>query len=408
MRIHLIFYARIVILSFFCTCAHAQLLTIPTADKSTTLNVLVEYPYGRADITRPVVVFGGGVFADRDYTTNASDVTSDPNSTFLFGQLSQRFREMGFIVVRYDQRGINGNVFTCEKGVRLTYAKYIKQCVDDLIRSSVIPQNIQSDYESVFKFASQLKAADSKRIYALGHSEASIHIAVLIGERRIAPAGVISIAGVAEPPAKIVEWQFIDRFVEAIASADTNKDGVITNEEIRNLFFDKNTIFSQESKNSEVLYVSPTGSWKVSDLKPLRQQVEQLFMKPFIASINTPYAYTTAFKSSVSGVEVTWASYGWMLGLINDTKPAIDRLDAFPGNGLFIFFSLDSKVSAPRQIAAINKSKFGLAQKAKVITINGFGHALGKLPSEGPVDPQAMNDVSAAIRAWLPASIQNR
>lgn len=392
----------------FSVNAVAQIETIPTTDGQATLNILVEYPSSGNQTKTPVIILAGGVFADRDGITDAGDIAGYPESYLLFRQLSQLLLTMGFIVVRYDQRGINGNIFSCEKGTKLTYEKYIKQCIDSKIRSVVTPQSIQADIESVFKFASQLKAANTKKIYALGHSEASLHFATLIGEKRITLAGVIFIAGILEAPAKAAEWQAIDRFVEALPSLDENNDGLVTNIEISRAFLDNRSAMSQQTQNGEALFRSPTGSWKLSDPIVFRNWISKLLYVPYVASMDIPDANKTGFTSVVSGVDVTWASRGWMLGIIKDTKPTVDRLDSYRGKGLFIFLSLDSQLSVPRQIAAIEKSKFGLAHNAKIVTINGFGHLLGKLPGKGPVDPQAMNEVSAAIRAWLPASMQSR
>ena len=121
MPIYFKFLSQIPAIALFCTHAHAQIVAFPTADKSTTLNVLVEYPSLKNIGKYPVVVFGGGLFADRDDIFNSGDAANDPGSTFLFGQLSQRFKAMGFIVVQYDQRGINGNMFTFGKGVKLCH-----------------------------------------------------------------------------------------------------------------------------------------------------------------------------------------------------------------------------------------------------------------------------------------------
>jgi hypothetical protein len=401
-------YILVVICIFVSMHATAQLTTIPTADKQATLNILVEYPeHGAKGKKKPVVVLAGGVFTDRDGITDLGEVASEKNTSFLFKQLSQQLLSMGFIVIRYDQRGINGNIFTCEKGVKLSFETYIKKCVDSKVRSTVTLQNTRADYESVFNFASRLKTIDAKKIYVLGHSEASLHIATLIGEKRISPIGTIFIAGLVESPSKHAEWQAIGRFVEALPLLDEDKDGVVTNAEIQKAFRERKSALSQQTQNGEQLFLSPTGSWKLNDLKSFQDRIDQLLYKPLLASMNVPNPSNSAFTSTISSVEVTFASREWMLGRMSDNQRVIDRLDSFSGKGLFIFFSLDSQISVARQIAAIEKSKFSLAHKAKVITINGFGHVFGKLPGVGPVEPQAMNEVSAAIRAWLPASIQS-
>ena len=399
---------RLAAIFLFCACAHAQIVVIPTADKSTTLNVLVEYPTPKIVGKYPVIVLAGGLLTDRDGITDWGDLASEKNTTFLLRQLSQRLRMMGFIVVRYDQRGINGNIFNCKTGEILSFKTYVDQCVNASIRSKVTFQNIQADYESVFKFARALKAANTKKIYALGHSEASIHIATLIGEKRIKPAGIIFIAGVTESPSAHTEWQGVDRFVEALPSLDENKDGIVSNLEIAHAFRDNRSVLSQQTKDSEQYFLSPTGSWKLDNLTPFRNWILASIYKPLVLAANTPNANTIAIINNIASVDIVIASRGWALRRMADTTPVITRLNSFAGKGLFIFFSLDSQLSVTRQIATIKKSEFDLSNKAKIVTINGFGHVFGKLPGAGPIEPQAMNEVSAAIRAWLPASIQSR
>lgn len=406
MQIYFDYFLRLTAISIFFASAHAQTVAIQTADKSSTLNVLVEYPAQKTAGKRPVIVLTGGVFTDRDGITDLGDFASEKNTTFLFRQLSQRLRMMGFIVVRYDQRGIHGNIFNCKTGEKLSFKTYVDQCVDNNIRSKVTLKNIQADYESVFKFAGALKAANKKKIYALGHSEAAIHIATLIGEKRITPAGIIFIAGIAESPSAHAEWQAVDRFAEALPLLDDNRDGIVTNAEISHGFQDNRSALSQQTQNGEQVFRSPTGSWKLDDLRPFKDWVQKLVYKPFVATLKIPNADNVAFTSKVGGIEVAIASRGWLLGRINDTTQVIDRLDVFDGRGLFIFFSLDSQISVARQIASIEKSKFSLNHKAKIVTINGFGHVFGKLPGVGPIEPKAMDEVSSAIRAWLPPTIR--
>ena len=370
--------------------------------------MLVEYPTPKIVGKYPVIVLAGGLLTDRDGITDWGDLASEKNTTFLLRQLSQRLRMMGFIVVRYDQRGINGNIFNCKTGEILSFKTYVDQCVNASIRSKVTFQNIQADYESVFKFARALKAANTKKIYALGHSEASIHIATLIGEKRIKPAGIIFIAGVTESPSAHTEWQGVDRFVEALPSLDENKDGIVSNLEIAHAFRDNRSVLSQQTKDSEQYFLSPTGSWKLDNLTPFRNWILASIYKPLVLAANTPNANTIAIINNIASVDIVIASRGWALRRMADTTPVITRLNSFAGKGLFIFFSLDSQLSVTRQIATIKKSEFDLSNKAKIVTINGFGHVFGKLPGAGPIEPQAMNEVSAAIRAWLPASIQSR
>ncbi len=384
------------------------MVSIPTSDKSTTLRVQVEYPPQKRSGKYPVVVVAGGMFSDRDGITDAGEIGGDVLPFLLFRQLSKQLLTMGFVVVRYDQRGISGNVYSCREGMTLAFSDYIMQCVDNKVRAKVNPKNIREDIESVFSYAAQLRGVDPNNIYVLGHSEASLHMSALIEEKRIAPVGLIFIAGIAESPARHLQWQAIDRFVDALPQADKNKDGIITNEEIHSLFMDERSVVNQQCQNCEKAFLSPTGSWRANDLAHVRSRAEPIIYKDFFAYVNVSNTDDHIVVYTISSTKVTYASLSWLSDRFNDKKPVIEKLDAYRGKGLFIFLSLDSQISVSRQIAAIEKSKFGLSHKAKIVTIDGFGHLLGKTPGKGPVDPQAMNEVSAAIRAWLPVSIQSR
>lgn len=386
---------------FFMASASASVITVPTADKQATLNIVVDRPaLNKLYAPAPVIVFAGGVFTDRDCITGSGNADGSSDNYFLFAMLAKRLTKLGFVVVRYDQRGINGNVFTCVKGEKQAINKYLAKCVDSNVRSMVTASNMHADYETVFNFARQLKDINVNTMYALGHSEGAVHISKLVEERRIKPVGIIFVAGVAESPATHIKWQTFDRFLEALFLADGDKDGVITNQEIHHIFLDKKSIFSTQITNLESIFMSPTGSWQLADLSTLRLKLEQQIYAPLFNNVNVKNADKVGALGTFETFDVTVASRAWILDRMNDRTPVANRLDKFPGAVIALFFSLDVQISVPKQLDAFNKSKIGRSKRFSTITFNGYGHTLGKLAYGGKVEQKAIDDVSTAIKVW--------
>lgn len=385
----------------FMTAANANIITVPTADKMATLNIIVDRPSpNKLNAKLPVIVFAGGVFTDRDCITGSGNADGSSSNYFLFEMLSQRLTKLGFVVVRYDQRGINGNIFTCVKGEKLAVDKYLAKCVDSKVRSTTAAQNIRTDYETVFNFAKQLKNVNTNAMYALGHSEGTLHVSRLVEEKRINPVGIILLAGIAESPANHAKWQAIDRFIEALPAIDKDKDGIITNQEIHEAFADKKSVFSTQTNNIESVFISPSGSWRLGDLSTLRGRLLQQIYTPFFNSVNVKNADTEGLPSKLESYDFNMASRGWLLDRMTDTTPLVNRLDKFPGTVLAIFFTLDVQISLPRQLEAFRQSKIGRTKRFSTITFNGYGHTLGKLAYGGKVEQKAIDDVSTAIKVW--------
>ena len=120
--------------------------------------------------TRPlpaVVLVGGSGSADRDET-----VFNIP----IFGQLAGSLADAGFLVVRYDKRGIGQSGGRAESATLADYAE---------------------DLRAVVKFVSERKDVDRKRIAAVGHSEGgSVAMLAAAKDKQIAALVLVATIGV--------------------------------------------------------------------------------------------------------------------------------------------------------------------------------------------------------------------
>src|SRR5207253_4524691 len=92
----------------------------------------------------------------------------------IFGQLAGSLADAGFLVVRYDKRGIGQSGGRAESATLADYAE---------------------DLRAVIKFVSERKDVDRKRIAAVGHSEGG-SVAMLAAAKDKQIAGVVLVAAI--------------------------------------------------------------------------------------------------------------------------------------------------------------------------------------------------------------------
>jgi pimeloyl-ACP methyl ester carboxylesterase len=399
---HVAWLALLLISSFLS--ASASTLVIPTDDKSSHLNIEVDMPKSNKNKSHPVIVMMGGTFSDRDGLTSATEMDSSRiNDYMLHRVLSSRLTRAGFIVVRYDPRGVNGSRASCRLGQLLPADIYYQECIDSKIRTTVTPKNFRADFKQVFDFATTINGADKQQIFVLGHSEGSLHLSVLVEEKKIAPAGAIFLTGVAGSPAALNQWQIVDRVVALFPSIDKDMDGFVTNQEIDVAAADKTTLFSKLTYGKPNAYYAPGGSWMLKHLKSARQYLNQTLYQGILNGYET-YANpeSTPLISIENGQQYVMASQLWMKSRATDNTPVISRLATYSKPVLYIFMSEDSQISNEIQLKQIQDASKKQRTEIKAVTIKGYGHTLGLLPFGGKVEPKAVAQVVDSIMAWLP------
>jgi pimeloyl-ACP methyl ester carboxylesterase len=378
--------------------ADAQVFKILATDSAATLNTVVDYPTIHKDQKYPVIVLVGGTFSERDGITEAAIMDTNKVKDYMaFRLLAVALADTGFIVVRYDPRGINGSRANCINGRLLSAKEYYNKCVDSKVRTTVTPQNFRADFIKVYEYAMQLNHVEKQRVYLMGHSEASIHMAKAIEEKKITPAGLIILAGIAESPAAHVRWQFVDRIVDLFPTIDEDGNGLVTNEEIEFAFQNKNSLLSKLITGTAVGYYSPVGSWKLKYLEPARSYLYKTFYRSIVNALSVGDPEKTPLFANDGGQQFVISSNALMLARANDDTPVIRRLAQYQKPTLWIFLSKDTQVDVSRQFLAISKEYETTPSHIKLLKLNGFGHALGSQGSGGKIEPKAIEQVVSAV-----------
>ena len=120
-----------------------------------------------------VIMVAGSGITDRDET-----VAGIP----IFGQIAGMLADAGFLVVRYDKRGVGQSGGRLESATLADYAE---------------------DVQMVFRYLSDRKDVDDRRIAVLGHSEGA-SVALLAGAREKQIAALVLAAGISGTGAELI------------------------------------------------------------------------------------------------------------------------------------------------------------------------------------------------------------
>jgi uncharacterized protein len=124
-----------------------------------------------------IVMLPGSGPEDRDETVG-------PNKIFL--QLANLLSNSGYIVLRYDKRGIGASTGAAA--------------------GADLRQNALADAQAAFRFAQRTSEVDKQHIYLLGHSEGAMSAAI-IASTQAGVRGIILLGGPALPLAEVVQKQ---------------------------------------------------------------------------------------------------------------------------------------------------------------------------------------------------------
>ena len=120
-----------------------------------------------------VIMVAGSGITDRDET-----VAGIP----IFGQIAGMLADAGFLVVRYDKRGVGQSGGRLESATLADYAE---------------------DVQMVFRYLADRKDVDDRRIAVLGHSEGA-SVALLAGAREKQIAALVLAAGISGTGAELI------------------------------------------------------------------------------------------------------------------------------------------------------------------------------------------------------------
>lgn len=144
-------------------------------------------------------------------------VTGTGNESRPFWQIAEYLSERGFVVLRYDKRGIG------ENGTILDLDTYANATV----------QQFQSDAEAALNVLIQQPEVDRGRITIIGHSEGAIIAPRIAAERLGDVQNVVLMSAAAQPISDIVSYQLVNRTLFfARQDWDSNHDGLLSLEEV--------------------------------------------------------------------------------------------------------------------------------------------------------------------------------
>ena len=237
----ILFLLSLGIFSSNCFAAKLVEFSLPTKDGLSTLTGEIDFP-DQAQIAPLVIMVPGTGLFDRDVLFGHSGTDRD----FVFKDLSKSLNAVGVATLRFDYRGVH-----CNSRVNPPRT----DCVDNNIRKTVTPENIEDDILQLYSYGSHFSGIDSAKVGIFAHSEGTLHIARLVGSQRINPKTITFMGMLAESPIGIIHYQMVDRQVDMLFAADADHDGILTNQEIQTACDESHV--SQEICNK---LKSPSGS----------------------------------------------------------------------------------------------------------------------------------------------------
>lgn len=317
-----------------------------------------------------IFVAGTGLF-DRDGSIGASGTPRD----LVFKDLADRMATRGIATVRYDMRGVRYRA--ADRHDRALLAG----------RTTI---NMRDDLASVYQWARADEGLGARCVAFFAHSEGMLHVARLTEIGAPAPALVIGMGAGMESPSEIVRWQMTGRDADSLAQMDADRDGVTTNDEVRqNLARTPSAVHGRLEP-----FLHPQGAWKASDLATLRATqkaiYDQIVQEVLMHADAEPYPNAKA----------AFTSYQWWKSWFVDEEPPALRLARWGPRISLHYGDRDSQTPASRQIAAARM--FLPADRLTTEIYPDRGHTLGEHVLLGPIDlpiAEKIADEAAAAAA---------
>jgi pimeloyl-ACP methyl ester carboxylesterase len=163
-----------------------------------------------------VLLIHGSGATDRDEYLPPM-VTGTGNESRPFWQIAEYLSERGFVVLRYDKRGIG------ENGTILDLDTYANATV----------HQFQSDAKAALNVLIQQPEVDRDKITIIGHSEGAIIAPRIAAERPEDVQNIVLMSSAAQPISDIISYQLVNRTLFfARQDWDANHDGLLSLEEV--------------------------------------------------------------------------------------------------------------------------------------------------------------------------------
>lgn len=338
----------------------------------------------------PVILVGGTV-SSRDGAAYALQSKADYRDKFWYKTLSQVLVNAGFATVRYDERGI-GSGLECDRilGVQAGPDMYIEsggRCYDAQAAATTTFATKRQDIASVMTMVGTDKRLDGRRSIIIAHSEGGVHLAALLGQALIHPAGIVLIGVPVESLDSVHRWQHIDRQWDWMARLVDQNGGSISNAAAEKYYQESPAAYDRP-------IVATEGSWSRKNLPELRNRLVQIRDNDVAAAFAAPAGglATGTMDNAIEGVVVGASEYYQLL--VTDNVSAIGALTGYSGAITFIYGGRDTSVPSRRQVNLIRQSAT-LNSHAKVVFLEEVDHNLAG--ADGHVVPAGINAVVDAV-----------
>ena len=344
------------------------------------------------------MIVPGGWFMERDGFTGNSYTAAD----FMYLRIARRAVAAGFVVARYDNRGVSGNELSLGLGAesndpKADAEKYLHACIDAELRRSVTPESLAADAGVVYQHLTRHGVASPSNIVVFAHSEGGFHVARLIAAERIDPQGLLFAAVTARSPSESFRWQMVDRYVQQVLTWDGNGDGRVTKSDVIAGY--ESSMFPAVGITERELY--PTSDcWREADL---REYFAARYEAEKRAALETD-DHASFPRLEENDFQYVAASYRWWKQWFIDDRSTLELLSKYDGHLSFHFGELDSQIAVPLDVRYIDEYSVSMRRRPSVVVHRSAGHAfrVGQ-PTDGPMDKQSEDRIVADIIAMLRA-----
>lgn len=349
--------------------------SVPTSDGLAAVDGVVTFPkVARNTKLTPIVIVGGtAATADNEVYT----VPNEPlmREKYWLKDIGDAIASRGYFVVRFNNRGIH-SLLDCESvlGRKIYMAEYAQTsvCYNGRAAGTTTFATQAADIKTLFSMLAEDQRIDLKRTIMVVHSEGTQHVASLLNDRLIAPAGIVFIGAPVESPRAITHWQEVGRQIEWVSREIGVRHGFFTNAEITQTYA---KALDGNIRRYEPL-LSPYGGWSKENISQLAAQLDENYDKDIKLVMSAdPKAPTVATAVDVSAVTLTITSNSHYQSIMSDDRRAIDGIKKFQGRLCFFYGGRDVQIPVSAQIDLIRHTKLS-AKSSEVVVLEGIDHGL--------------------------------
>lgn len=346
---------------------------IQTKDKKAFLTGQFDLPLPQcgAGPYKTVMIVSGSGWSFRDGFMGKSGTPSD----YIYKTIAKYLTQKCYLVVRWDYRGV-----TCDR----KQPSDIQKCINQKVRSEMDHRSMLEDIESVYNTALQHPMVDRARFKMIGHSEGSLNTSELIFENRINPKGLVLMGALTESPKGIFYWQSVTRKTEYLMTLDANKDGIVSNDEIKTGFL-KSKLSSLGSLES---FLSPNGFWTLEAFQNSMHIQFLQYEKQILAMKNEEPFF-------LNNIIIAKTSY-WKMWFL-DNISVLDRLASYQGKVIYMNGDIDSQTPGIREFSILKNNPHWMRNKPKFKLYKGIGHCFGTDGLLGPIQYNMLQEIYKSL-----------